>query len=108
MSIVHDILIDEYERLVRLVDKLNEQFKGYPKGSVQKKPRGNQMFCYLAYREDKKVIFEYLGREDSEKCIKLKEKIMERKKIENRLRKAKASLKEIESVLNARKAKNSV
>lgn len=108
MSVVHDILIDEYERLLRFVNKLSEELQNYPKGSIQEKPRGNQFFCYLAFRKENKVIFKYLGRKGSEKVIELKNKIEERKKIEIRLKKAKASIKELERVLNARKLKNSI
>ncbi|MCK4695670.1 MAG: hypothetical protein KAT74_07895 [Candidatus Cloacimonetes bacterium] len=95
MSIVKDILKDEKERLIILKNQIEEQIVSLPKGSLSKKKRSNKWYFYLAYRDGKKIIFKYVGKENSSKVISLDKAICKRRKLEKRLRDIKKDLKDI-------------
>jgi len=103
MSIVQDILFDEKKRLEDLLRKYIEEFAKFPKGSLSRKLRGNRYYVYLAYRKGNKVIFKYIGKEDSDKVKELEERIQERKKLENKIKKVKSDLAEVKMGLRAKK-----
>ena len=102
MSIIKDILKDEKERLILLKNQIEEQISSLPKGSLSKKRRSNRFFYYLAYREGRKVIFKYVGKENSSRVISLNEDIQKRRKFEKRLRDIKRDLKDINRGLGER------
>ena len=102
MSIIKDILKDEKERLILLRNQIEEQISSLPKGSLSKKRRNNRYFYYLAYREGRKVIFKYVGKENSSQVISLDEDIQKRRKFEKRLRDIKRDLKDINRGLGER------
>ncbi len=102
MSIVKDILKDEKERLILLRNQIEQQISSLPKGSLSKKRRNNKYFYYLAYREGRKVIFKYVGKENSSQVISLDEDIKKRRKFEKRLRDIKRDLKDINRGLGER------
>jgi hypothetical protein len=100
MSIIKDILRDERDRLSSLEYQIKEEILSLPKGSLSRKKRSNRFFLYLAYREGDKVIFKYVGKENSPEVRSLEEGIRRRRKLEKRLREIKVSLKEIKRGLN--------
>ncbi|KQC10516.1 MAG: hypothetical protein APR54_11920 [Candidatus Cloacimonas sp. SDB] len=102
MSIVKNILRDEKNRLVLLKDQIEEQILSLPKGSLSRKKRSNRFYCYLAYRKGDKVIFKYLGKDNSPEIASLEKDIKKRRKLEKRLREIKADLKDIKRGLGER------
>ena len=102
MSIIKDILKDEKERLILLRNQIEEQISFLPKGSLSKKRRNNRYFYYLAYRKGRKVIFKYVGKENSSQVISIDEDIQKRRKLEKRLRDIKRDLKDINRGLGER------
>ena len=102
MSIIKDILNDEKNRLINLRKQLIEEIAKLPKGSISKKKRSSGFFCYQAYREGEKIIFKYIGKENSPKVIALNEVIKKRKKLEKRLKEIKHNLREVERGLGER------
>lgn len=102
MSIIKDILKDEKERLILLRNQIEEQISSLPKGSLSKKRRNNHFYYYLAYRKGRKVIFKYVGKENSSQVISLDEDIQKRRKFEKRLRDIKRDLKDINRGLGER------
>lgn len=103
MSIVQDILIDERKRLEILIDKYYDELKGYPKGSLSRKKRGNSFYVYLAYRNGKRVIFQYIGKDDSDPVKELRLRIKKRKELENKIKKVESDLKEVKRGLRGNK-----
>lgn len=103
MSIVQDILKDEQKRLENLLHNYKKELSGFPKGSLSRKRRGNSFYVYQAYRKGNKVIFNYIGREDSDRVKKLEEQIQKRKKLENKIKKVKSDLIEVRRGLRANK-----
>ncbi len=95
MSIVKEILRDERERLRLLKDQIEDEILSLPKGSLSRKVRSNRFYYYLAYREGDKIIFRYIGKENSSKVESLENDIRKRRKLEKRLREIKAALKDI-------------
>lgn len=95
MSIVKDILEEEKNRLIELRNQLVDEIAHHPKGSISIKKRGNKNYCYQVFRKGKRIIFRYLGKDNSDKVIFLKEQIQKRKNLEQRLKQIKQNLKEV-------------
>lgn len=103
MSVVIDVIHEEAERLGSLISLYDDKIAGLPKGSISEKPRGNCMYCYLAYRKDGKVKFDYIGSKNSDKVRALRSQIEQRKKYEEKRYESIQNLKQIERLLNASK-----
>lgn len=86
MSVIKSVVLEENARLHTLIELYKRKISQFPKGSIVKKKRGNQFFCYLSYREAGKVKSDYIGRVNSVKVQELESKIEQRRKYE-RLRK---------------------
>jgi len=55
MSILKNILEDEYNRLNSLLSEFNQELLLLPKGPISVKNIKNHDCCYLAYRKGNKV-----------------------------------------------------
>ena len=57
MSVMHDVIQEEYNRLCALIEQYEKKIESFPRGSLQKRNRGEKSYYYLAYRgkEDKRV-----------------------------------------------------
>lgn len=102
MSLIKDILRDERDRLVLLKNHIEEQISSLPKGSISRKKRSSHLYCYLAYRQGKRVIFKYIGKDNSPEIDSIEKDIKKRRKLEKRLREIKADLKDIKRGLGER------
>lgn len=103
MAIVHDILEDERKRLLELKKQYEDQLTDLPKGSISIKKRRGRNYCYLAFRDEDKVRFKYLGLPESEAVAEMKSSLSRRKDIEANLKQVRQSLQEIERSLRGRK-----
>lgn len=66
---VVSMLKDERSRSERMLNAFEAEIEKLPKGSLQKKKRGNKEYFYLSYRsEGGKVVSEYVRMEDVERC----------------------------------------
>ena len=54
----------EKQRIDRMLDAYSKQLDGLPKGSVSKKKSGRNTYYYLKYRDGRRVISEYLGKDE--------------------------------------------
>ncbi len=95
MSIINDILIEEKNRLVALKEQFLNEMRHLPKGSISYKHRGKQIYCYRAFRAGKKIIFQYLGKANSDQVKAMKEKILRRKNLEQNIKEIKKNLQEV-------------
>jgi hypothetical protein len=86
MSGIKSVVLEENARLHELIELYNKNISQFPKGSLVKKKRGKQFYCYLSYREAGKVKSDYIGSVNSEKVQELEKKLGQRRKYE-RLRK---------------------
>ena len=96
MSIIDEVLFEEYERSLRISRALENENRDLPKGSIQKKKINNNEYYYLMYREQGKVISQYVAEADVDELARqialrkenqklLKEQAQSRKKIEKAL-----------------------
>ena len=92
MSIIDEVLLEEYERSIRISRALENENRNLPKGSIQKKRINNNEYYYLMFRDQGKVISQYVAETDVDKLARqialrkenqklLKEQEQSRKKI---------------------------
>ena len=74
MSIVDEVLAEEYDRSVRLSKALQKDINKLPNGSLQKKCISGRYYYYLQYRDGDKVKSDYVKHDDV-KDIKQKLKL---------------------------------
>jgi len=103
MSVIGDVIKEEYNRLNSLVDLYDRKIAESVKGSLSLKRRGNNAYYYLAYRKNKRVIFQYIGKEGSPQVQDYAVKIDKRHKYEEMRKKSKENLVEIRRLLRAAK-----
>jgi hypothetical protein len=101
MAVVIDILENERTRLVKLLSKYESKLSELPKGSISIKKRSRREYAYLAYRENKKVVFDYIGPASSDAVRKLGQEIERRKELEQKIRQVKQNLRTVERSLRA-------
>jgi hypothetical protein len=101
--VVLDILDNERRRLIKLLEKYESEVSMLPRGSLSLKRRGNRDYAYLAHREAKKVVFDYIGPAASDAVEELKRKIQRRRDLEDRIRQTKANLEEVERSLRGQR-----
>jgi hypothetical protein len=103
-SVLKGVLKEEMQRLKSLVDVYKGEIKKLPKGSISIKHIRNGDYAYLAYRNGVKICFDYLGSADSGHVRHLKEKILERKKLESLMGQASKNLREVRRMLRVRQS----
>ena len=101
MSVILDVLKEESNRLSSLVELYDKKISELPKGSISRKYRSGRYYCYLAYRSEKKVKFNYLGKEDSDKVEEISLKIQKRRRYEEKRRETKANQAQVQKLLRA-------
>lgn len=104
MSVIRGILEEESDRLEELSVFYKEKIAEVPRGSISVKERGGKKYIYLARREDKKIIFEYVGKDVPEVRNALNERIRQRKEYQAKLRQVRENLKEVKRALRGKRA----
>ncbi len=99
VQLVYLLLTDEHDRLTKILLQLEERISLLPQGSVQIKPRYNQNFCYLAYRQGEKVKFDYIGKSGSRKAVRLASLTKTRATMEKQRRELKQELDDVQRLL---------
>lgn len=103
MSVMKDVIREEYNRLNSLVELYDQKISSFPKGSLSIKKRNGRPYYYRAYRDHGKVKFVYLGKPDSPEAEDFMQKMDKRRKYEERRKKSLENLKEVEVLLRAAK-----
>lgn len=67
---IKDILREELANSIRMKKRYEKELSKLPRGSLQKKNIKGNEYYYIAYREGKKVKYEYAGKNVSKKMIK--------------------------------------
>ncbi|NLZ90937.1 MAG: hypothetical protein GX918_03350 [Clostridiales bacterium] len=98
MSIIKNVLMEEFERLERMEKSYRDKVNKLPKGALIVKNINNRQYNYLVYRENQKVIQKYLKLSDKE-IEELKKKIEQRRKFEKILREIKKDYQIIKRAL---------
>lgn len=64
MSIIYDILAEEKQKNLKMQERYEALTSDLPRGSINIKKLGNKNYCYLMFREGKKVKTVYVGAAD--------------------------------------------
>lgn len=103
MRILKGVLLEEHQRLKKLGMQYKGRLKKLIRGSISQKARRGKLYGYLAYWENGRVKFKYLGKMSSKKVKKSEMQIKERKKYESLLKRVKRDLKEVGKAIHGRK-----
>lgn len=103
MGIIKGILEDERKRLEELSVFYQKKISEYPQGSISVKERSGKRYIYLAHRKDKKVVFDYIGKDVPEVRKALHEKLKQRKEYQAKLHQVKENLREVERSLRGKR-----
>ena len=101
MSIIATLISKESLRNKNMIAEYEREKTFLHKGSITVKSVGNKTYYYLNYRNGKKIISKYIGK-DEHSLQSIKEQLERRKQIEAILKKLKAEqlqLKKLESLL---------
>ena len=76
-------ILQERERIDRMLAKYQEELETLPKGTISEKKAGQSTYFYLKYREGKRVISKYVPQKDVET---VREQVEKRRHIETMIR----------------------
>ena len=99
MSVLEDILEEEYARSARLSRLMENELKTLPKGSIRIKTIRKREYYYLNHREGNKVISDYIPASEVDE---IRAKITRRKELIAALKEQERSRKQIERALGRR------
>lgn len=103
MSIIKGILEEELNRLKELSVFYKKKISESPRGSISVKERNGKRYIYLARREDKKVVFDYIGKDVPEVRKVLSEQMRQKNEYQAKLSQVKENLKEVERSLRGKR-----
>ena len=96
MSILEDVLEEEYARSVRLCRHMERELNSLPKGSIRTRKINSHKYYYLNYRDGDKVRSDYLRADEVEV---IRAKINRRHELVAALKEQQRSQKQIEKAL---------
>jgi len=96
MSILSEILKEEYERINSTLSSFEALAAGLPKGSIREKLINGKKYPYLQWRENGKVRSKYV-RPDN--IIALSEQIEQRRQYEKEIKSLREAKKEFDRVI---------
>ncbi len=103
MGVIKGMLREEYERLLSLLEKYNNEVSRLPKGSLSVKEIRGRRYAYIARRINGKVNFKYIGRDSSKEVQRIAAEIHKRTEYKSKIRAVKRDIKELERALGGRK-----
>lgn len=98
-SVALGVMQDELERNRRMQIRYQKEIDQLPQGSLFRRMIKGHPYYYLNYREKDKVISKYLGKLDEFGVENIKNRIAERKRYQNLLRKLRSEEKFIEKAI---------
>ena len=83
LNLILSTILQERERIDRMLAKYQEELETLPKGTISEKKAGQSTYFYLKYREGKRVISKYIPQKDVET---VREQVEKRRHIETMIR----------------------
>ena len=83
LNLILSTILQERERIDRMLAKYREELETLPKGTISEKKAGQSTYFYLKYREGKRVISKYIPQKDVET---VREQVEKRRHIETMIR----------------------
>lgn len=105
-SVILGMLVDEYERLKRVLPGYQAKYDALPKGSLSIKKRGREQYAYRYYKERGRSKAQYVGPYLSQAFHDMREKLNESHYLLREIRDMKEQIADLEKairVLNRRK-----
>ena len=96
MSILDDVLYEEYERGKRILEAYRKEYNSLPVGYISYKRIGNRKYPYLQHRVGEKIVSDYVKQKDLEELIA---KLNRRKKLSAAIKNIERSNRKIEKAL---------
>lgn len=96
MSVLEEVLLEEYDRSLKIKKSIEIEQKSFPKGSIQKKIIHDVECYYLVYRDGEKIRSKYINKQEVDEYRELIER---RRDNEKHLRELRKSIKMIEKAL---------
>ncbi|MCL2525932.1 MAG: hypothetical protein FWE46_02630 [Coriobacteriia bacterium] len=98
MGIIEDALREEKSRNQQVSDLYQREIDSLPRGSLTIKQVGSRRYCYLRFREGKKVRLQYVGKAE-EVETDLRAQIDRRRELESLLKDLKSDMSIIRKVI---------
>ena len=83
MNLILNTILQEKERIDRMLAKYQEELETLPKGTISEKKVKQSTYFYLKYRDGKKVISKYIPQKDVEA---VREQVEKRRHVETMIR----------------------
>ncbi len=99
MSVLEDVLKEEYARSLRFSRLIEEELATLPKGSVRVRMIRGREYYYLNHREGDRVISDYIP---ASKIESVRAKVARRRELKEALREQERSRRQIERALGER------
>ena len=93
---LEEVLLEEYDRSLRVSRALEAELATLPRGSVRERTIGGGTYYYLQYRDGPHVRSEYVPRDEVSRVRKL---LARRREVSDALREQERSRKQIERAL---------
>jgi len=100
MTILDEILLEEYNRLERGINLIHEELASLPKGYISEKKIGNGTYYYLQKREGDKIVSKHLKKDELEPYATL---IKHRKTLEQKTKEMRVEQKKLTAALKTAK-----
>ena len=101
---IKDMLNEELENSVRIRKDYERALKDIPKGSLVRKIISGHEYFYLAFRDGKKVKFDYIGKLETHEVLKYKEAKEYRDRYRKQLSEIDKQIKFIKKALRGKKS----
>ncbi|MFI3171692.1 MAG: hypothetical protein R3Y24_17530 [Eubacteriales bacterium] len=98
-TVIYGVMIEELERNHRMKERYLLEIETLPKGSLVVRKIGNQEYCYINYRKNRKVISQYIGKKEIINIDEWKKKINKRKHLERVIKDLQEEEKQIRKIL---------
>lgn len=96
MSVLDEVLEEEYSRLVRMKDRMQVEYSELPKGYISRKKINGYECYYLQYRDGSKIVSHYIKPDEFED---LQAAIIKRKSLKESLKNIDTEMKKIERAM---------
>lgn len=83
MNLLLHTVMQERQRIENMLVQYETELSQLPKGTISEKNRGGKTYYYLKYRDGKKVVSKYIGRQEIDE---VRERVEKRKHIEAMIR----------------------
>lgn len=101
MSLISALIKKESIRNQKMISEYEKELESLPKGSIKTKVIGNNCYYYLNYRDGKKVVSKYIGK-DENNIEFIKDQLAKRHHIElmiKHLKSEQLQIKKLEAIL---------